>query len=164
MEIPFGLTIPFAVVTLILFGLVLLDSQSRVLLFLLFGAAVVTTVLALGMSSPPSIESWIDNWDKEWTNTSYCMSFQYERNCCGWKDYKDRSISECPFLSISGCRRIVEAWVKPRYGQVFLTFWFIAVLNGYAVGSIFWAAYVDKVDCIWAQIEIPFASSRLYSH
>ena len=58
--------------------------------------------------------------NNQWTNISHSMSFQLENNC-DWENFKDRSFSSCPFLSISGCKFIVKECMYSRFIEIFNT-------------------------------------------
>jgi hypothetical protein len=161
-QVAFGLLIPFSVGSLVFFVLLLLDSQTKIYFASLTVLVVVVTALSIGLTCPPSLRSWVDRWDSEWSNTSHSMSFQYEKSCCGWHNFRDRAISDCPFLSISGCVTVVETWIYSRYSELLLTYCFIAALHIYSLGVLVMAIFKYRIDCIWAQIEIPFLSSILY--
>jgi hypothetical protein len=160
--VAFGIAIPLSFASLVLFSLLLLDSQSKLYLSLLVALILWNTVLPLSLTSAPSLRTWISNWNEEWSNTSHAMAFQYEKSCCGWKDYKDRSISDCPFLSVSGCEKIVTSWLESRYHEVFMIYWLVACCYGYTMFAMIWAICKKRIECIWAEIEIPFLSSSLY--
>lgn len=161
-EIAFGLLIPLIFLSLILFLMLLLDSRSKVYLGFWIGAVVVITVVPIALTSPPSLDSWVNRWDRQWTNTSHAMSFQYEKSCCGWRSYKDRAIYECPFKARSGCQSMVTTWIKARYDEVFLSLLFITSLYVYCMVSVTWKVVRVGVDCIWAEIEIPFLTPSVY--
>ncbi|KAK8871836.1 hypothetical protein M9Y10_007579 [Tritrichomonas musculus] len=161
-QVAFGLSIPIACAYTTLFCLLLIDSRSKMYLYLLTSLVIINSAMLIGLTSPPSLSSWIDKWDKKWTNTSHSMSFQLEKSCCGWKNFQDRSIINCPFLSKSGCMPIVEGWINMKYHQVFEIELLISSLFLYSLLSFFLARYCHKIEAIWAEIEIPFLPSDLY--
>jgi hypothetical protein len=161
-KIAFGIAIPLAIASLVLFALLLLDSQSRFYSWSLLILVIFETAVPLGLTSPRSLKSWVATWNAKWSNTSHPMAFQYEKSCCGWENYQDRAILDCHFLSMSGCRRLVDVWISTRYDEIFLIYWFIAVCYGYTMVTILCAIHSQHIECIWAEIEIPFLSSSLY--
>lgn len=161
-QVAFGLSIPIACASTLVFGLLLIDSRSKIYLYLLTSLIVINSFMLIGLTSPPSLSSWIDKWDKQWTNTSHSMSFQLEKSCCGWTNYQDRSILNCPFLSKSGCMPIVKNWIILKYYQVFKIELLICSFLLFSLFSFFLAFYKHKIEAIWAEIEIPFLQSNLY--
>ena len=163
LQAAFGLSIPITIISIVVFILLLIDSKSDLYLYLLTSLVVVNCSMLIGLTTPPSLKSWIEKWDKKWTNTSHPMSFQLEKSCCGWNNFKDRSIYECPFLSRSGCKPIVENWIKMRFNQIFLLETVISALLCFSMFSFFWARYHHHIETIWAEIELPLLQSNLYT-
>ncbi|OHT02079.1 hypothetical protein TRFO_07260 [Tritrichomonas foetus] len=161
-EIAFGLSIPISFASVVVFALLLIDSKSDLYLYLLASLVFTNSILLIGISSPPSLTSWIRTWDQQWTNTSHSMSFQLEKSCCGWNDFQDRSILECPFLSRSGCRPVVEDWINWRFQQIFQIELLIGSISLYSMFSFFWARYHHHIETIWAEIELPLLQSNMY--
>lgn len=161
-QVAFGLSIPIACATAFVFCLLLIDSKSNVYLYLLTSLVFVNSGMLIGLTSPPSLDSWITKWDRLWTNTSHSMSFQLEKSCCGWDNFTDRSILNCPFLSRSGCMPIVKNWIFLKYHQIFEIELLVCSILLYSLFSFFWARYNHKIDVILAEIEIPFIQSNLY--
>ena len=161
-QVAFGLSIPIACASACIFGLLLIDSRSNLYLYLLALLIFVNGGMLIGLTSSPSLESWINKWDEQWTNTSHSMSFQLEKSCCGWLNFTDRSILNCPFLSRSGCMTIVENWINLKYHQIFQIEILINIILSYSLFSFFWAKYKHNIEAIWAEIEIPFLQSNLY--
>lgn len=161
-EIAFGILIPLLFISLMFFLMLLLESRSTAYLTVWVILVVVITVIPIALTSPPSLSSWIMQWDRQWTNTSHAMSFQYEKACCGWTNYTDRAIYECPFASRSGCQGVVTTWIKTRYREVFLSLVFVAGLYVYCLVFVCWRVIRVGVDCIWAEIEIPFLTTSVY--
>jgi hypothetical protein len=160
--IAFGLAIPLTLACFVIFILLLIDSQSKLYLSLLAVSLLLGTSVPIGLTSPPSLRTWMSNWNAQWSNTSHAMAFQYEKACCGWSNYRDRAITACPFLSVSGCEKVVLSWITTRYHEIFLTYIFVAVCYGYSLFTLTWAIYKKRIECIWAEIEIPFLSTSLY--
>lgn len=161
-EIAFGIGITATFGSLVLFVLLLFDSANTLYIcawVALIGCEVVT---AVALTSPQSLSAWVDRWGAHWSNTSFPMSFQLERRCCGWENYTDRGIDICPFLFYDGCKELVSDWILVRYKQVFATELLMLVLYAYTVATILWAVYHDKKRCLWAEIEIPFLRSDIY--
>ena len=161
-EVAFGLTIPTTIASFILFVLLLFDSTNRLYLVAWVALIVFYAVTSISITSPQSLDSWINRWDIQWSNTSFPMSFQLERRCCGWESYEDRSIENCPFLYYNGCKELVRNWILDRYNQIFETEVLMFVMYMYSVIVIIWTIYHDKKKCIWVEIEIPFLGSDLY--
>lgn len=162
-EAAFGLIIPVGIASVIFFVMVMLESQSRTYLFIWGSLVCIATFVPLGLTSQPSLSAWIDKWDNEWTNTSYTMAFQFEKSCCGWRNYTDRAIDNCSFVAISGCEKMVTEWIEVRYRQIFLVYIFIAVMNMYSVIYVFWNVLTRDIDCLWAEIEIPLLPTTMYA-
>lgn len=158
----FGLSIPLVCGSIIVFALLLLYSKSNLYLYLLTSLVCFIYFLLVSLTSPPSLNSWIQRWDQQWSNTSHPMSFQFEKYCCGWKDFKDRSISDCPFSFQSGCEPIVRNWITIRYNQIFRIEILLSAFVCYSILSFFWAKYHHHIEAIYAEIEIPFLQSNLY--
>ena len=161
-EIAFGITIPLVIISAILFVLFLFDSTSKIYLPLMIVLILFDVTVPIGLTSPQSLDGWITKWNNSWTNTSFSMSFQLEKMCCGWANYLDRSIDDCPFSSVSGCESMVTNWIRVRYDQIFITEILLLVLYLYSICSFLVAIFYNKVTCVWTEIEIPFLKTNLY--
>lgn len=161
-EIAFGINIPVLVFSAVIFVLLMLDSRSKWYISLFIIIINLNSLSMIFLTAPFSLNAWVDEWDNQWSNHSHAMTFQLERSCCGWNSYEDRSIDECSFLSRSGCKPIVEDWIKVRYHQIFMTAILCLCLYSVTICAFLWAIFHDHIDCVWAEIEIPFISSNLY--
>jgi hypothetical protein len=162
LQAAFGLLLPFTVGSLIFFALLIIWSQTRIYFISLLVLLLLVTGVSIGLTSDTSLRSWVDRWDGQWSNASHSMAFQYEKSCCGWENYLDRSIPDCPFLSVSGCRKVVETWIFSKYQELFRTFCFIAALQLSSIATVAWAVFKDRIECVWGELEIPFFSASLY--
>ena len=161
LEVVFSINIILLIACFLIFVLLLIDSQSRVYLSLFSIILVISTVFCIGMTSKPSLKNWINKWNNQWTNISHSMSFQLENNCCGWDNFKDRSISSCPFLSKSGCKSIVKEWIYSKFIEIFNVLILDLCVFIFSIGIIHYEASSLRknpnsgTQSLWALMEIP---------
>jgi len=138
------------------FVALMINSKRRLFLYLWLITVIWNTIVPISMMCSPSLDSWINKWSDQWTNTSHTMSFQLENSCCGWQSYQDRAISECPFRSKSGCKPIVISWIYERYSQSNSILSTVAAMSLYSVIVVISCALSLPIESLWTEIEIPF--------
>lgn len=152
----FSLGIAITITALLMFILLMIYSRSKIYLWIWISFTLIFPIVGIGLTSPKRLNDWIKIWNKEWTNTSHTQSFQYESNCCGWENFLDRSIADCPFSYRSGCRVLVEKWIRSRFDQIFLSLIFDLVINLFPIGCIMYCYFKLKLDVFWTYIKLPF--------
>ena len=137
-SIAFSISIIITIVQIFIFIMLTFYSRSHGFLWTWLALIISNFALSITLVSPLSLDAWIDEWDAKWTNTSHTMSFQYESTCCGWNDFKDRAITDCPFDYQSGCKDIVTRWIRNKFDQLFMSLLLSAAIIIYPVMTIYY--------------------------
>lgn len=162
--IAFSLLIIISIVQFLIFLLLMFYSRSNGFLWTWIALLFSFFLVSIFLVSPLSLKSWVSQWNIEWTNTSHTMSFQYESNCCGWEDFKDRAISDCPFSYRSGCKEIVTKWIDDKYIQLYASLLLCSVVTLFPIVVIFYAFFALKPDTFWSIISLPFVNLLRETH
>ncbi|EAY06965.1 hypothetical protein TVAG_100050 [Trichomonas vaginalis G3] len=155
----FSFGIGLSCVSFIMFILLMINSRSQVYLWIWISFNLSYLIIGIGLTSPKRLNSWIDVWNSQWTNTSHTQTFQYESNCCGWNDYLDRSITDCPFSYRSGCKTIVERWIRSRFDQIFATLIFDLAISMFPIIAILYFFYKLQLHPFWLSIRLPLVDA-----
>jgi hypothetical protein len=63
----------------------------------------------------------LDAIEERWTTedaVDAVNSIRWQFECCGWTNVTDRALRVCPDNFESGCKRIAEEYLKPRYTEI----------------------------------------------
>ena len=78
--------------------------------------------------------------------------------CCGWDDYLDRAITDCPFVYKSGCKDIVTHWIRNKFDQLFYSLILCAIITLYPIITILYFFFKLKPETFWSIINLPFVN------
>ena len=157
--IVFSLTLILSIVNLISFGFLFVDLKSLCWFSVFIISFLISYAAILFFTSPVELKTWITNWDIHWSNLSLFMQFQLEKQCCGWSNYSDRSVNDCSFKSLSGCKHLVETTIYDKYEQIFYIMILLSLNKLYVVGLVSYFYFFSSSECLFEQFEIPFLFS-----
>ena len=80
----------------------------------------ILLIIFVYFSYPANLSKYFDGWDNKWNDTFEIRSLQIKQKCCGWVNFSDRGLNPCPPTFFSGCKPLLEAYLKPRLQEVFI--------------------------------------------
>jgi hypothetical protein len=133
----FKVGLAFSVIVCIL-GLPFIGKPGKVWLhFLTMPVFVLFCSLYLAVSRPPEIDRQLSLWNGLWTDTLEVRRLQSFQRCCGWESARDRGLANCPMDYRSGCRAVIEEYLRPQFSELFLVTTIV-----FACGVVGWIACV----------------------
>ena len=157
-SIAFSISIILSIIQLFIFIMLMFYFTSHAILWSWISLLLANFALTITLVSPMSLTSWLNEWNVQWTNTSHTMSFQYEYRCCGWDDYNDRAITDCPFTYKSGCKDIVTNYIRQKFDQLYYSLILCAAITIYPISTILYFFCTIRPETFWSVMNLPFGN------
>ena len=88
--------------------------------FVTFPALIVVVCVYISFLVPNSLDNYLSKWDEKWEDDIEEQNLQIKLNCCGWNNYTDRSIDNCPFNADSGCKTYIENYLEKIFNVLLI--------------------------------------------
>lgn len=79
---------------------------------------VIFNIVLISFSRPNIEDKYIRYYSDNW-HLYDNISYQYAHSCCGFWDFSDRGLNDCPFDFSSGCYHVISEYLQPRFKEVF---------------------------------------------
>jgi hypothetical protein len=79
--------------------------------------------LNVAYSSGPHRDRYLENWHANWGESAHAetvFNLQWDNQCCGWRNATDRALPVCPDTFESGCQQVADAYMRPRFNEIFV--------------------------------------------
>jgi hypothetical protein len=71
------------------------------------------------VSTPGQLIKQLSAWHDEWSDSLEVRQFQSKYRCCGWENAEDKGLVNCPMDYRSGCKHIIDRYIRLEFGEVF---------------------------------------------
>ena len=100
-----------------------------------FPAFIIIISIYIAFLVPSAFSKYMSLWDEKWEDNIESQILQIRYKCCGWKNYTDRALEKCQFNAESGCKSIINGYLKPRYNTLLIL---ASLTLGLASVSLIW--------------------------
>ncbi|OHT05822.1 hypothetical protein TRFO_26326 [Tritrichomonas foetus] len=124
LKVMFGCGIGVGIISFSLVWIYFIFPRARANYFFIFPPILIFLTSYLIFTMPSEKTSFVRRISRSWREPNQLMVLkliQYQHECCGWMNYSDYGIDPCPRSYESGCEAYIDAFLTPRYNEIFLS-------------------------------------------
>ena len=82
---------------------------------------IIVSCLYITYTRSGLVSEYLNQYNFIWNPTDKkIIEFQWKHSCCGYENFTDRSIPNCPYSYQSGCRDVIGDYLRPRFYEIFV--------------------------------------------
>ncbi|OHT11113.1 hypothetical protein TRFO_04073 [Tritrichomonas foetus] len=103
---------------------------------LTFPGLIVMCSVYIAATQPSEVTRHLTYYSILWSNNLQTREFQTKYKCCGFYNFTDRGIYNCPITYESGCSHFIEMYLRPRFMEIFVSGIFIIISSVISVCAL----------------------------